>query len=414
MQGEKKKGILPYIAMTVIFALVIAYTVYHISSIFGEEIITIAAGVSTESTEISGSGYVFRNETLLLSENKGVVDYLARNGEKVHLSQAVANVYEGDGQLGGKDTVMLLDTRIALLEKSLPPAGTDMTKLRKELSESYYAISKQLSDGDIKKLSADTDSLLTELNMIRSLIDGEDSAVNEALRKLRATREAIFQSSGNSIKEYTEQSGYFYTFADGYEEAFNASFAASADGDQLYSLIMSPKTSPKDPYCYGKIAASSSWYFAMPLSRSLAEGFEEGVTYSVNIASGTMGTVPMTLEKILKVNSDTEKAVLLFSCNRLPEDGGLERCLSVSVVTDSSSGIYVPDSAIEMSGGQLGVYVLKGSVVKFRAIEVIYSGNDYCLVASSPSEESKKFDYLAPNELIIVNGKNLFDGRIMD
>ena len=116
------------------------------------------------------------------------------------------------------------------------------------------------------------------------------------------------------------------------------------------------------------------------------------------------------------VRQDSKESCLLlvFSCDRLPESGALDRSLSVSVTVDSRSGIYVPAGAIELLDGYRGVYVLKGSVVCFRTVEIIYIGNDYFLVAEEPEDENIPYEYLTVNELIIVNGKNLFDGRILD
>ena len=77
------------------------------------------------------------------------------------------------------------------------------------------------------------------------------------------------------------------------------------------------------------------------------------------------------------------------------------------------SGIYVPRSALAKEDGFTGVYVLRGSVVHFRCAKIVYEGYDYCLVAENSPEEGG-FYALGTNELIITNGKNLFDGRILD
>ena len=415
MEEAKKKSVIPYIAMALLFALVVVYTVYHISSIFGEGITTIAAGVSTDTTSVSGSGYVFRDEKLLYSDNIGVVDYIVNDGEKVRKDQSVADVYEGGSHLGGRDTVRLLDSRIALLEKSIAKSGTDMTSLRKSLNDTYYSIVKQLSDGDVRGLSRDRDALLTEMNMIQSLLGGESSSVNQALSSLASERAALFDSAGGYERESVLESGYFYHEADGYESAFSAEFALGASGEALYSLITEGlSTAEVSPACYGKIAADADWIFVMPIDVNEREYFEVGNTYSMNVVSGTMGVLPMTLEKILEVSSDERSLLLVFSCDRLPESGALDRSLSVSVTVDSRSGIYVPAGAIELLDGYRGVYVLKGSVVCFRTVEIIYIGNDYFLVAEEPEDENIPYEYLTVNELIIVNGKNLFDGRILD
>ena len=103
---------------------------------------------------------------------------------------------------------------------------------------------------------------------------------------------------------------------------------------------------------------------------------------------------------------------MIFECNQLPENFSLERCQNADVELSSVDGIYVPHSSIARVDGIRGVYVLRGSVVYFRKIDIIYNGSDYCLVAENGEGEGD-YKYLENNELIITNGKNLFDGRVM-
>ena len=85
----------------------------------------------------------------------------------------------------------------------------------------------------------------------------------------------------------------------------------------------------------------------------------------------------------------------------------------MSIEVSSTTGIYVPRSAMHRMGGEDCVYVLKGSVVKMRKIEIIYEAKDYCLVAMD-MESDNTVPYLSQNEQLIVSGENLFDGRILD
>ena len=80
---------------------------------------------------------------------------------------------------------------------------------------------------------------------------------------------------------------------------------------------------------------------------------------------------------------------------------------------NSISGIYVPKSAVHRDGNKIFVYVLKGSVVRYRNIDVLHEDREYYLVTPHENEEEWEM-YLGENELLILNGKNLFDGRIMD
>lgn len=415
MEKREKRSYIPYIIIGLICLLVVAYTIYHVTSIFAKDMSTITAGVMTETKSISGSGYVFRDETLLYSSNSGVVDYLVSDGEKVRSGQAVADVYSDTPSLSSREVIGLIDRQIAILEESVASPGADMTKIRQAANDCYYSIAKRLSDGDIRGISEETKALLSNLNMIRSLIDEENATVSETLKTLVEMREEMISVAGDCIRECVSESGYFYFGVDGYEDVFTKSFAENADGDTLYSLI-SGEAAPTDASdtCYGKIAESSEWLFAMTLERDKAEVLEIGGEYLVNLLSEGESSMLMTLEKMLDVSLDKENVILVFSCNRLMESGALDRRMNVSIALESISGIYVPKDAVAFVDGQRGVYILKGSVVRFRAIDVLYERKEYYLVDGDFDDSESEFAYLSTNELIIINGQNLFDGRILD
>ena len=413
---KKSSAFIPRIALFLIGALVVLYTIYHVSSIFAEDVTTISAGISTEIKSVTGNGYVFRDEALLYSDNSGVVDYLVSDGAKVGKGQAIANVYEG-GSAEERELIILIDRYIALLEGSDAAVGTDMTKLREAASDTYYSIVKQLSGGELGGLSKNTDKMLKTLNMIQSLIDGDSSSVSSSLESLRRSRSEILSGAGNGSYNTAVESGYFYKYADGYEGSFNTAVAKEGDGEALYALVSGEHTPAEvSSLCYGKMAESSEWYFVIPLSADEAGYFDIGSSYSVKVISGRERVVPMTLERALGYESEAvEKIVLLvFSCDHLPDGEALERNLSISVDVGSVSGIYVPRSAVAYMDGQRGVYILKGSVVQFRAIEVAYIVKDYYLVDADFDDDESEYAYLTQNELIITNGQNMFDGRIMD
>jgi hypothetical protein len=84
----------------------------------------------------------------------------------------------------------------------------------------------------------------------------------------------------------------------------------------------------------------------------------------------------------------------------------------VRIELDSVSGIYVPKKAVESVRGNEGVYILRESVVHFRHIYVVSEGSDYYLVSEDNPDDG--LVYLSPNDLIILNGTNLFEGRILE
>ena len=121
----------------------------------------------------------------------------------------------------------------------------------------------------------------------------------------------------------------------------------------------------------------------------------------------------MTLEQLL-VSEDRGDVFARFSCDRLPDGFVFNRSEDVAITVDRISGMYVPEEAVAWMDGRMGVYILRGSVVRFRCIEIVYEGNGYYLVREDASSEEENVTYLRPNDLIILNGHQLFDGRIMD
>ena len=52
-------------------------------------------------------------------------------------------------------------------------------------------------------------------------------------------------------------------------------------------------------------------------------------------------------------------------------------------------------------------------MVLMRRIEIIERGSDYYVVRDGGPEDSEE-PYLKSNDLLIISGGNLFDGRILD
>ena len=102
----------------------------------------------------------------------------------------------------------------------------------------------------------------------------------------------------------------------------------------------------------------------------------------------------------------------MFSCDRLPKNFSFDRCQSVSITVSTQSGIYVPKDIVIREEGRIGVYILRGSVVQFRYIDIVYEGSDYYLVKHD-SEDDGERQYLRENDMIILNTTNLFEGRIL-
>ena len=402
------------IAVLIIAVAVLIYAVYHVTSLFGEDISTIATGISTQRTVLDGKGYVFRDERVLYSEYSGVAEYLKGDGEKVSVGDELAVVSE-EGTLAGKNLVRFLDQKIDILEQSASAGYTlaDLPQINDDISDCYYELAKMLAVGDTGGISEQSDKLLYSMNC-HSMLTDEQSPVVNTLEKMKTQREGIFSGGGDSVVEYADDSGYFYSYVDGYEELFTVDAANSMTADNYYALSNGKVSSDRNAVetAYGKMADSSEWRFVVRMPAVTADYFKLRQTYNMQFIENGNITIPMELVSAVDDTLAGGKILVFFS-NRAPENFVFDRCQSISVEVYSASGIYVPRGAVHRMGGEYCVYVLKGSVVTMRRIDVIYETKDYFLCATDV-ESDGSIEYLDTNELLIVGGSNLFDGRILD
>lgn len=412
----KKTGgtaLLQRIGGLVLGIAILIYAVYHVASLFGEDISTITTGMSTEATVIDGKGYVFRDETLLFSQNNGVADYFKVDGSKVSVGEALATVGESGGT-SAKSMVRYLDGKISILEQSVNSGLTlaNLPEVNDNISDAYYSLAKSLASGDTGSISAQTDKLLMNMNC-HSLLTDENSPVDDTLTQMTERRDGILVSGGDALTEYAPDSGYFYSYADGFEEYFTVQAADSLTAKTFYSLVEGDiKASATANNAYGKLASNSEWRFVIKMPSVTSAYFKKDTVYRMRFVENGNVTVPMTLMSAIE-DDVYGGSIFVFYANRLPDGFVFDRCQSVSIEVSSFSGIYVPKSSVYKMGGQYCVYVLRGSVVSMRRIDIVYEGTDYYL-SDPDTEDDGSVEYLGANELLIIEGSNLFDGRILD
>ena len=403
------------IAAVFLGVLVVIYSVYHVASLFDENIATVASGVMTESKVIGGRGYIFRDERVLYSQNTGVVDYLKADGSKVSVEERLADVY-AYGSEADRELLALLDKRIEILERSANSGYTlaDLSTVNKDTSDAYYALAKLIASGDTGSISKQADKLLYNMNC-HSLITDPNSPVDDTLNALKEQRQTLVNGGGDYLAEKSADSGYFYHSIDGYESYFTMAAANALTAESFYSLVNDtvPDLSSK-ANAYGKLASSHEWQFAIRVSSFNEVYFKVGEQFDVEFIENGNIAIPMVLTNIIEDTVSGSGSILVFSANRLPENFSFDRVQSVSITVSSVSGIYVPRSAINRDSGEYFVYILDGSVVRIRYVEVIYEGSDYFLCDPDAVSEDGNVTYLGINELIITRGNNLFDGRILD
>lgn len=408
----KSRKFFQRVAIAAACIAILSYTIFHMISLFSTEISTVVVRSATEETRIEFDGYVFRDETVVFSTYAGAVDYKVNDGVKLSQGQAYATVYELGNNANIVNTIEQIDQRISVLEKAMDSGISlhDLPKINEDISDEYLNIVKRLADGDLRGISENIDEMTAKLGQVSKLTN-EDSPVKNTLDMLYAERERIKDAGGNSLQLKADKSGYFYSGVDGYENIFTLEAAYSLTPDKYYEYSSSKAEEYNAGNPVGKMIYSSEWAFVSMVSFEQAEHFDVGKSYITSFMKSENIDIPLTLSKKI-ADSDSESVLMIFSCDRMPSDFDFMRAQSVQVIVESVTGINVPKSATHRSNGSYYVYILKGSVVFERKIDIVYEGSDYYTVRDGVEDDSDI--YLQSNDNLILNGNNLFDGRILE
>ena len=88
----------------------------------------------------------------------------------------------------------------------------------------------------------------------------------------------------------------------------------------------------------------------------------------------------------------------------------LLRQQSAEIVFTSYSGLRVPKSAVRVENGQTGVYILEGTLAKWKPITILHdTGESYVVTLDTSSTNN-----LWPGDELIINAKNLYDGKVVN
>ena len=418
MDKKYLKSVAFYAFSALIALMLVAYILYHMFGGFQVETETQVSEITTAQEVLSLDAYVFRTEKIVYSKNSGSCSYLYDDGDKVALGAEIADVYTVySDEL--RDSIIELDRKITLLENSSFGENvllSDTTVIDRQINALYYAIVDNTQSGDVSYAARKRDELLVLLNK-RRLITGSVSGYSDLIAEYEAEK-AELTSRLSTVSEtvLAENSGYFYSSVDGYEDIFSASKIKTLTIPGFKELLESEPdsySSAETGYPIGKLATDYVWYIVCPVDANALRYFSSGEKNSVIFPYNSDVTIDMTLERIV-TQSDSDEALLIFKSTKMPDGFRYLRVQTVNIIQKTYTGYRVPVSAVRIVDGRQGVYILSGNVVLFRVIEPLYEADGYFIVAEANTSNENYSQMLKINDLIIVKGKNLYDGRIVD
>ncbi len=355
------------------------------------------------------TAYAIRDEEVLTTNKSGYISYNITDGEKVKNNGSVANIYANRSDANIETEIENLETIIADLEEVNGynnSEAVDIDRLDDNISEALINLISEVNSGKISASAEASAKLLKLINrrqIATGVTDGFTSQLNSAKKELSDLKNS---KNGAKATVKSDRSGYFVSQIDGYETVVGSEDIKKITPDKLSNL--KPKDVDYKGRIVGKIVSDYEWYLATIVSLDESLKFKAGDSLTLLTGFESIPELPVTVSHINKGKEGNE-AVVVFSCNYVNGDLATMRQKEMTAVLETYSGLQVNSKAIRFVDGKKGVYVLSGSSINFVPVNVLYSTDSYCIC-----EEQTTGVRIKLYDEIVIKGKNLYDGKVVE
>lgn len=401
----KNKGAV--LLRTVIIILALIFIVYQTYSMVYKPITTTSAVYYNTYDGIEINGYFVREEKLIDYKITGTERYVVDEGEKVAKGGTIAEIYSSADIAAAYERVDELTEEIEVLESInsvSDPSSVNLDTLNNRIKRSYMNL---LSLTDLNKFSS-LDSSLNELLMLLSkkqILTGESQGFDSLLATLKtelSSLKSTLQAPTSKISAPT--SGFFIHQADGLENVLTFDCLDEID-ESIFKKIANASSSN----VFGKIVSSQNFYIITKMENDDYLNFSEGDSLNLRTSISGNEELKATVYKI-NVSEKKNSAIVVLSCNTMNGQFALVRSAPITIVTEEYEGIRISNNAVRYSDGVPGVYIVQGSIVKFKPIEIVYRTETFTLCKKSDDGNSNTIRLY---DEVIEKGKNLYDGKFI-
>ncbi|MBQ7071248.1 MAG: hypothetical protein IJM87_08220, partial [Ruminococcus sp.] len=267
----------------------------------------------------------------------------------------------------------------------------------------YKTLLANIVSQDYETVSRSKKSMSQALN-IYSIATGTDDNYDSTLKRLTDQRNALAQNASKATGRITASTtGYFVSYADGYEDKLSKKDIAYLTEKDVKNAIKKKREPEKN--AIGKMFTDYSCYIAGVIEA------DPRITDGAVLQMATNSSKNIYDVKVVsaKTTGENNEMLVVFSCDRLDETLVESRVKCFKLIFDEYQGIKVPRDAIRFRGLDKGVYVILGKDITFKKIDVIYEGDDFVL-----SKNTAKEDYLLLYDQILLEVVTNDEARQLD
>ncbi len=425
---------------TICAVLIVVVMIYLFQDVFksnSNKYETEMADEVTVQETIDLEAFIVRDEQYIDGTANGTVVPLVSDGDRVASGDAVARVCAKEQDAADyarlEESVKLRD-RYLQLNGQTELNALDMQKLNDDIDSAFTELLETSNSRNYAELSKNIYELEDGLASKQVLRDGtiDLSEKIAALDKQIAELEAKHISASDVAAPL---SGYYISNLDGKETTVRYDDVSSLTVSVVNNALKAERVEVSGKL--GKIVASYKWYIVANIESKYSKIIEVGDSMKINLPEYGYKNVKVKVEH-LSAEQDGKIAIAL-SCNVMDETYANMRVENIELVVEEFTGYKVRTSAIhtyipeeddvatqktedesttttttastaKKEGNISVVYIIRGSVMNARRVEVIYTDGDYSIVKSD-SKSAEGIKPIQRYDEVIVKGRNLKNGR---
>ncbi len=395
--------------LKVVLALVLVlFLVYQIYAALYRPIETQSAVYGEMVEGVNINAVIIRDESLVNFNSSGVLHFNVESGKRIEKNGVIAHIYSGQAESIAASQIKVLDEKIAdieELESYNAVTAADLELLNARLKESLNDLKLSCAYGNFEQANDCADALMMILNR-RQMVTNEATDFSAQRESLKAERQKLAEtlsSPEGEIKAHV--SGYFIDTADGYEELLTPADIENLTPETLDGL----KPNEVKSQAVGKLVSDYKWYIAATVSVNDSLAYKTGDILTVHTHLKSNPEITVKVDRV-NISGESDRAVIIFSCQEMNSELATLRSGAMTVVNGNYKGLKLPRKALRVVDSKTGVYVLSGMELKFTEVEILYRDEE-TMICKLENENSKG---LRLYDEVVVKGKNLYDGKIIN
>ena len=393
------------VILWILLAAIAAYFGYNVVSSLYAPLMTATVTPYEAGAGYYASGFVVREEELLYSQY-GTTVLNCAEGAHVAANDTVATGYRSEDAKTRQTRIDELSGQIEQLQYAWSAVSSvyDQAALDADIAGDLAQLSRYLALRDMNSVS-DLSPELKGLILRRTGSDSDSGSLQARISTLQAELETLeAQSAGDTSAILAGKAGTFSAAVDGYESVLTPERLMEMTVAEFESV----QPDETDANAIGRLVTSATWYYACVVPASELSGVEEGNRATLTFARDYYQPVTMRVARL--GGNEAGSRLLVLSSDRALQNVTLLRQQSAEIVFTSYSGLRVPKSAVRVENGQTGVYILEGTLAKWKPITILHDTSESYVVTLDTSSTNN----LWPGDELIINAKNLYDGKVVN